>query len=240
MRWGGLVLTFLVNILGATVRGQCPGIEPSFTWVSQDSAVRFTDMTETYGLSVDSRWWEFGDGYYGSASDTSITYATTDVDSVALHLWVGGCEFVGTARVAHGDTNDDCVAFIDPGFLWDQPANNQVSFINTTSASGVALTALWEFGDYQLDLGPAPTHTYLYPGRYTATLSMAGTDSTTGDGCIAGMMRRIAVDGNASTCDTLLFLDFFYVFDGVYAQFNSVIDVYSTNSGYQRLPVGHG
>lgn len=228
MRWRGGFLALALSAAVMVARAQCPGIAPSFTWVSEDNAVHFTDVTDTYGLPVTSRWWEFGDGYYGGAIDTAITYATTDVDSVKLHLWVAGCEFTVGARVAHGDANDFCTASIAPGFSWYQPANNQVSFSNTTVATGVDLAGLWEFGDYQLDLGPAPTHTYLYPGYYPAGLSLAGTDTSTGDGCVAGMVQWVGVDGNASTCDTSLFLDFSYSFDGVYAQFNSVVDIYST------------
>ncbi len=218
----GPVLLVLLAGLHGTARSQCPGIDPAFTWVSENGVVRFTDVTDTYGYGTGGRLWEFGYGLTGSAGDTTITYPATGVDSVKLHLWVEGCAFIAAARVAHGDANDDCTVLIEPGFTWVQPANNLVSFTNTTGAPGIDLFSAWEFGDNLIEFVPAPTHAYLFPGSYTASLSMAGTDTSTSDGCVAGIARRIHVDGNASSCDSSLFLDMSYTYDGSFAQFEAV------------------
>lgn len=216
-------LLFMLAGLNGAARSQCPGIDPAFTWVSENGVVRFTDVTDTHGYGVGSRLWEFGYGLTGSANDTTITFPATGVDSVKLRLWVEGCEFIAAARVAHGDANDNCTVFIEPGFTWDQPANNLVSFTNTTGASGIDLFSAWEFGDDLIEFVPAPTHAYLFPGSYTASLSMAGTDTSTSDGCVAGIAQRIHVDGNASSCDSSLFLDMSYTYDGSFAQFEAVV-----------------
>jgi len=45
-----------------------------------------------------------------------------------------------------------------------------VSFSALTTVSGQpVINYLWEFGDGTTGSGPAPTHTYEKPGRYTVT-----------------------------------------------------------------------
>lgn len=195
---------------GTHVLAQCPGIRPAFTWTSIGTAIEFTDMTSTFGMVPDSGRWYFGDGGQDTGLPTvTHTYSATGVNEVLLMLWFSDCPFSVTAMVAHGDGNDDCTVPIAPSFTTTQPANNLVQFTNSTTAADITLTQTWIFDDLSApDFADSPSHFYLLPGSYAAALSVAGTDSSTLDGCVAGMVRTLAVDGNVSTCDSSLFVDF--------------------------------
>jgi hypothetical protein len=209
-------IAFLLLTLAVGTRSMaqsCPGVLPSFQWVAQGTAITFTNATDDpYGL-IDSVNWDFGD--FNLAWDqwsADHTFASTGTHTVRMHAWAnnGLCVFTAEALVAHGDGDDECTAVISPEYSWFQPSNNVVSYTNGFSSSGVALTSIWDLGDGSpLYPGDSPTHAYGLPGRYTVTLSAAGQDSSTLDGCVAGIVKTVLVDGNASTCDSSLFVDLF-------------------------------
>ena len=204
------VMLAVAVAIAASADAQCPGIRPAFTWASVDTAVVFSDVTDYHGFFPDSVNWYLGDGTWVTDDQTTThTYAATGAATVSMSTWVLGCMFTTSALVAHGAGNDHCTVPIYPSFYTSQPANNQIQFTNATIASDITLTQAWLFGDLSApDLSDSPQHFYLLPGTYAAALSVAGTDSVTMDGCVAGMARTIAVDGNASTCDSSLFADF--------------------------------
>lgn len=194
---------------------QCPGIVPAFAWSSDNTAIRFMDRTQDpYGM-VDSVAWDFGDGMPGASGSPSWhTFAVEAVDTVRMTAWAEGCAFLIAAPVVHGNADDDCGVVIDPSIDAVQAYNNTIEFTNTSYTGGLPFEQAWSFGDEELSLSPTPTHTYLFPGPYVVVLNMAGTDTATLNGCVGGLAERIFVDGNASTCDTSLFLDLSYLFDG--------------------------
>ncbi len=219
------ILPLLGGMLAASaVCGQCPGLVPSFTWNSDSASIRFIDRTEDLGLGVDSIRWDFGDGgTTGEASPAWHTYASGGADTVSMMIWSESCAFSVQAFVAHGNGDDVCTLLVEPSYAAWQPSNNVVEFTNTSFTGGLPFQSAWSFGDDALSLDPTPSHIYPTPGPYAAALSLLGTDTTTSDGCIAGMVRLLQVDGNASTCDTSLFVDFTYTFDGATAVMTSGI-----------------
>ena len=221
--------SWLLPLLGALlvvdgVRAQCPGLVPSFTWNSDSASIRFVDHTDHLGMGIDSIQWDFGDGgTWGDASPAWHMYTTGGADTVSMTIWSESCAFNVRALVVHGSSDDVCTLSMDPSFITWQPSNNVVEFTNTSFTGGLPFTSAWSFGDEVLSLDPTPSHIYPTPGPYAAFLNIAGTDTTTLDGCIGGMVRLLHVDGNASTCDTSLFVDFTYTFDGTFATMNADI-----------------
>ena len=213
------------GVIATSALGQCPGMEPVFIWSSVGTTIRFVNVTETWGAPVDSLHWEFGDGASETDNnDTAYhTYGFTFVDTVRMALWSQGCQFLVVAPVAHGDANDDCSLDIAPDFIATPLGNNSVSFANISFTDGVDFSSAWTFGDGSLSLDPSTDHLYIFPGAYNVALNLAGEDTSTSDGCVAGRVQRLFVDGNSSTCDTSLFVDFNYSFDGSFAQFEAVI-----------------
>lgn len=190
----------------------CPGILPSFKWEPQGTSIVFVNITQDPLGLIDSVNWDIGGFYLASDQDTlSYQFSTTASHTVTMHVWAvdAQCHFTVDALVAHGDWNDSCIADIAPAFTWYQPSNNVVDFASATSYSGMSLSAeVWEFGDGSPLLpGSYPTHAFALPGRYEVALSGAGQDTSTLDGCVAGIVKTVLVDGNASSCDTALFVD---------------------------------
>lgn len=198
-----------VRMMDTSAQPPCPGIQPSFRWVSMDSAVVFEDQTSYPALFPDSINWDLGDGtFVSNSSSPSHTYATTGTHAVRMMTWSAGCYYETDALVTHGDGNDLCTAVLQPEFISGQPANNVLD-LTDASSSAIYLDHAWFFGDGPVpEFGQAVTHAYVLPGSYVVVHTIAGTDSTTLDGCVAGMVKTLFVDGNASTCDSLLFVDF--------------------------------
>lgn len=218
-------------------RAQCPGLVPAFSWSSEGTTLRFTDCTDDPFGYIDSVEWTLGDGSPGqTGSPIWHTYSAAGSDTVHMTVWAQGCELGISAPVPHGDADDDCGIAISPSFTTAQPGNNVVDFVNTSYTGGLPFTQAWSFGDDDLSLAPAPSHTYLFPGVYTVALILAGTDTATLDGCVGGMAELIHVDGNASTCDTSLFADVSYMFDGVSAYLHA--DVVALDPDLEILDLG--
>lgn len=201
--------------------GQCPPVTPGFTWQSSGDAIVFTNTSQSDYAYLTDVAWSFGDGSFDSGDQVTHTYATADIDTVQLTMTADGCAFSVIGAVAHGMTGDLCGLTLTSGFAASAQGNNQVAF-QDASYSPVDMAYLWLFGDGALDLSPSPTHAYVYPGSFDVTHSIASQDIVAQAGCVAGSARRVLVDGNASSCDTSLFvnLDAAY-FDGL-ASFNVV------------------
>jgi PKD repeat protein len=233
LRAGHIRVGALVVLLGIGLRGsaQCPGIRPAFAWYSFGTNFWFDNMTDTVGgIEPDSLRWFFGDGASATSTSAAHAYGTSGADVVTLQLWVAGCQFSTTAQVAHGDDTSTCSIFIPADYTSQPIANNEIQFVNGTSASDIALSTEWQFGDASVLLADdAPLHFYLTPGVYAPALSLVGVDSTTLDNCYAGMVRTIAVDGNASTCDTSVFADFTITSFGAAVQVDAEISYFTAS-----------
>ncbi len=215
-----LLLCAALFIIGRTsVYAQCPGIRPAFKWWSEGAALHFQDRTDYHGLPVQSQHWYFDGGYGGSGADIVHTYAITGVDSVALDIQVEGCQFHVSALVAHGDTNDVCGMSINSDFTSTHPQNNVLDF---TDQSSTATFHLWVFGDDSASFATSISHAFVFPGAYTVAHSIETSDSS-GTGCEAGSAKRLFVDGNASTCDTSLFIDFSFTQQGASVHLNGTM-----------------
>lgn len=202
----------------AAAHAQCPPILPAFTWYSAGHDLVFIDQTQAYGVNVDSRQWHFGDG--GSSADAYTThgYASSGLDTVRLVVHAGGCVFVGIGSVPHGTTADNCDQPQSCVFTATQASNNVVTFQD--ASSGQPDLFAWSFGDGYLDLQPSLDHTFLFPGKYDVTHTVAYVDTTQQNTCSAGNMQQIEVDGNASTCDSSLFLSASFLLDNNGVLFN--------------------
>lgn len=208
-------------LAGPWAFAQCPPVTPGFAWANVGDAIAFTNSSQSdFALLTDVQW-SFGDGAYDSGDQVTHTYSTADIDTVRLSFLAEGCSFSVQGLVAHGMSGDQCGLSLFSGFSASALGNNQMSFLDA-SYSPTDMAYLWMFGDGALDLSPSPAHVYVFPGSYDVTHSVASQDVGAQVGCVAGSARRVLVDGNASSCDTSLFvnLDAAY-FDGV-ASFNVV------------------
>lgn len=204
-RLARLLVAFM---LGQAVNavGQCPPVVPGFSWRSEGDAIRFTDETQSDFSPITNETWTFGDGAADNGYSVAHTYGSADIDTVRLAFSAGGCDFSIPGMVAHGMTGDVCGLELFGDFESSATGNNVLTFSDASSAP-TDMAFLWAFGDGTIDLSSDPVHPFIFPGGYDVTHSIAAVDTVAQVGCVAGRARRVWVDGNASTCDTSLFLN---------------------------------
>lgn len=218
------LLTALMLCQAAYAAGQCPPVVPGFSWHSEGDAVRFTDETESVFAPIENETWAFGDGAADIGYSVAYTYGAGGIDTVHLSFSAGGCDFSIPGLVAHGMTGDVCGLDLFSDFSASSVGNNVLAFSDASSAP-TDVAYLWAFGDGAIDLSSDPVHPFVFPGGYDVTHSIAALDTIAQVGCVAGRARHVRVDGNASTCDTSLFLNInANYFDG-FAAFNATAEV---------------
>jgi PKD repeat protein len=197
-------LVALAHTLAAVAIGQCPGVLPGFSWQSVGSSILFTDIST--GM-VDQVTWNMGDGMVLYGPQVEHTYATAGVHVVTLTVYSAACQFPVPITLVHGGVADACDHTIVCGSVITPTMNNVLQFADASDGAGNPLVHLWQFGDGAAALAEDTSHFYPIPGMYDVAHSIGILDTAVGGACTAGRVERIRVDGNASTCDTSLFVD---------------------------------
>ncbi len=188
--------------------GQCPGVLPTFTWQTTGTSIAFTDETLVQDVGVDSWVWDFGDGSpVATGPSTSHAYEFAAIDTVRLTINSIGCSYTTAALVAHGGEAETCTLSIGSDFIAESVSNNVVAFQDQSDTAGSPVFHFWSFADGAIDIVPDPVHFFSQPGIYDVTHSVVTLDSQFQTACTAGRVRKIPVDGNASSCDTSVFLN---------------------------------
>lgn len=171
----------LIRVVGpfaeydAIPRAGCPGFSASFNDLS----------VATFGSTISSRLWNFGDPGSGALNTSTLanpSHVYTTLGAYTTSLTVtdnNGC--TDTETKVHYIR----VTFPAPAFnVADTStcAGNPVQFNNLST--GFGLTFLWKFGDGATSTATAPTHAYAAPGFYTVTL--IATDQ---NGCVDSLTR---------------------------------------------------
>ncbi|MFB6279812.1 MAG: PKD domain-containing protein [Salinibacter sp.] len=129
----------------------------------------------------DEHRWRFGDGT--SASGLSATHVYQSPGTYEVTFLASGEEgrATKTRTVTVGPTETSPVR-ISSVNASPVPAAVGEPIRFESAARGTSLVYQWDFGDGTVGSGPAPTHRYDAPGRYTARLQVSGdggTDSRT-------------------------------------------------------------
>lgn len=137
---------------------------------SQDDTTYFTN-TSTYGGTLVSWAWNFGDGQNSSLTDPEHYYNIT-ADSIEVSLAV-------TADNGCVDTAYQTLYFLSPPILDFRAINAQgcapyvASFEdNSYTTGGSSITSwLWDFGDGNFSFQENPSHSYTESGNYQVVLT---------------------------------------------------------------------
>lgn len=98
-----------------------------------------------------------------------------------------------------------CVA----GFTSLQTMNNEITFTNTSTGTGLFTNYFWSFGDGYHDFTPNPIHHYTIPGTYTVCLAISDSVSCSDSICqtivVTGITCTLSItttstDATCSTC----------------------------------------
>ena len=160
------------------------------------ATVYFTD-TGHYSGTVQSRTWDFGDGWVvsGPASTISHQYNTPGYHTVMLTVTTtSGC--VAAEVKPNLVFVDDVTADFIPSAPISVCVGTTVQFTDTSTAGSGIVAWEWNFGDGTVITGTAnPTHTYTTPGYHTVTLTVT---NATGCSAVETKANQVFVDGIAA------------------------------------------
>lgn len=185
---------------------QCPGIRPVFSWASNGAGVVFTDLTEHPGVNITERHWVIGGVDTAQLITTTHVFDSAGVDSVHLIMMAEGCYYSVSALVGHAGDTETCTSSISSTFSYVETGNNQLALTDQSTSDAPVLLYLWAFGDGNTSFDQHTEHFWPMPGAYDVSHSIAGLNDQLQTTCVAGRAEHVFVDGNASTCDTSLFL----------------------------------
>lgn len=140
--------------------------------------VQFTDNSSAGSGTINSWFWDFGDGITSTQQNPNHVYNSSGNYNVSLIITnSNGCtktltkpNYIATGAGLNAlFTNSTPTGCIVP---------ETISFQNLSSGSGT-LGYLWNFGDGNTSTASQPTHTYTSPGNYVARLIV-----TNNTGCV--------------------------------------------------------
>ncbi|GIK27489.1 MAG: hypothetical protein BroJett007_06270 [Chloroflexota bacterium] len=141
-----------------------PAPVASFTYSTNNLDVQFSDLSTG---TIDSWFWDFGDGTTAGDQNPFHTYATPGTYRVILTVSNAG----GSNQSAQDVTVSAAVPNAPvPDFTFDV-SDLTVTFTDATS--GEVTDRLWEFGDGGSSAEVNPTYTYTAYGEYTVRLTVS-------------------------------------------------------------------
>ncbi len=185
-----------------------------FSFSTDELDVQFNNNSIDNDGSIDSYFWEFGDGQSSTQENPSHSYAAAGNYNVILTV---------TDNDGQSDSNSKLVtvneATVIPSASFTYSANNlSVNFTDTSSASNASIASReWSFGDGNSSSETNPVHVYSQAGSYSVTLTVTDsnglTDSsdqeitvTAGDGGGSGLENGAVLNNlSASRNDELYY-----------------------------------
>jgi PKD repeat protein len=158
----------------------------------------FADLSASGGpaVSVNSWFWDFGDGNTSTSQNPQHFYAAPGAYRVCLTIGTSNscnstwCDSIGTG----GGGGSNCMA----GFSISSQGCS-FTFLDSSSTTNTIATYAWDFGDGSTGTGANPTHVYGSSGSYVVCLTI--TDSL---GCTDTQCRTVTC-GSSSPCNSSYF-----------------------------------
>ncbi len=130
--------------------------------------VAFNDLSVD---SVDTWYWEFGDGDTSIVQNPSHEYINAGIFTVTLTVTgPGGSDTITKADYISASYNPPTAEFEGTPTIGDAPLNVTFTDLSVDSVN----TWLWDFGDGDTSTDQNPSHEYLNPGDFTVTLTATG------------------------------------------------------------------
>ena len=157
------------------------------------SAVSFNQATAT-GTGPLKYAWSFGDGTTATGTlNATHTYATAGTYSAQLTVTDAlGIPITSTVSVAVNGTGTSA-PIVSAGSPITDNADTSVTFSQATETGGTAPFAYsWNFGDGTTATGSLnPSHTYMNPGSYTATVTVTDANKLTSSSSLAVTVKDV-------------------------------------------------
>ncbi len=194
-RWLGILPDSFSNVSVTTT-----SIQPdtaaagSALTANAGSAVSFNQATAT-GTGPLKYAWSFGDGTTATGTlNATHTYATAGTYSAQLTVTDAlGIPITSTVSVAVNGTGTSA-PIVSAGSPITDNADTSVTFSQATETGGTAPFAYsWNFGDGTTATGSLnPSHTYMNPGSYTATVTVTDANKLTSSSSLAVTVKDVA------------------------------------------------
>jgi PKD repeat protein len=172
-----------ITVSGANIAPTAAPGGPYSGKVGQSVAFDGTGSSDPDG-SIVSYSWNFGDGS-ALASGATPSHTYTSIGNYTVTLTVtdnGGASSFATTTASITQVNQAPVA--NAGGPYSVTLGNAVNFDGSASADsdGTITTYDWVYGDGNSapNAGATPSHTYVSPGNYTATLTVTDNEGATG------------------------------------------------------------
>jgi PKD repeat protein len=147
--------------------------------VARGTAPLTVQFTSTTTGSVDSYYWDFGDGGTSTLANPSHTFTTAGTYAVVLTATNAG----GSTSARYSITATSPVPTPVASFRVSVSSGSAPLTVQFTNAStGTGNSYVWSFGDGTTSTAVNPSHTYSNPGTYTVRLTATnagGSNSTT-------------------------------------------------------------
>ncbi len=130
--------------------------------------------------------WDFGDGHTATGPSAANIYQNAGTYTIRLIARNGGCSDTASNTII---INPRPVASFTYSPAFPCPAPSQITFTNTTTATG-SYNSSWDFGDGFTSTAGSPVHTYTRDTIFTVKLTV-----TSSSGCTSNMIQQLTILG---------------------------------------------
>ena len=141
--------------------------------------VTFTDTSQPGESSIDTWFWDFGDGTGSTDQNPVHTYVTPDEYSVSLTITtaVDTDTEIKETFITVGNYAGLIAEFTATPVTGNAPL--EVTFTDTSQQGESSIdTWFWDFGDGTGSTDQNPVHTYVMPGEYNISLTITAVDES--------------------------------------------------------------
>ena len=134
---------------------------------------QFYDGSYTPGDSIQTYFWDFGDGNTDTIANPVHSYTENGEYVVTLDITTQNCESYSSNYITTGDSTwypENCQALY--WFTTDSENYKQYQFYDYSYGNDQILAWYWNFGDGNISTQPNPVHEYETEGTYLTSLTI--------------------------------------------------------------------
>jgi len=172
---------------------QTPTTAFTFPFACSRTATPFTNTTNLNSETLQSYYWNFGDGFTSTATSPVKNWTSIGPRIVSLTTYlVNGCSTTESKTIDVG---------VQPAVNFsveDRCAGSEVPFANQTTYAQGNITYTWNFGDGNFSSKSAPVHAYGSGVSQTYTVQLKASIL---NGCSDSVSKTVTINPLPTTCN---------------------------------------